>query len=83
MHRICHRKKNHRENRDLGPGQEHAGANAGDQFIPVTTSTCEHTSSMKVLMKFDDVVVQGLEQRFVDMNNMIPSISLLHLGFQS
>jgi len=35
------------------------------QFIPVRTDTSEHTSSMKLLMKFAEVVVQGLEQRFV------------------
>jgi hypothetical protein len=36
---------------------------------------------MKVLMKFDDVVVQGLEQRFVDRNGRMPSIYYFLLGF--
>ena len=43
---------------------------AGNQFIPVRTITSEHTSSMKLLMKFAEVVVQGLEERFVDRKGM-------------
>ena len=36
----------------------------------VSPRTSQHTSSMKVLMKFAEVVVQGLEERFVDRNGM-------------
>jgi hypothetical protein len=31
----------------------------GNQFIPVTTSSSEHTSAMKVLMKFDELGGSG------------------------
>ena len=51
-------------------GLEEQHADAGNQCIPETTSTSEHTSSVKVLMKFAEVVVQGLEERFVDRNGM-------------
>jgi hypothetical protein len=51
-------------------GLEVQHADAGNQFIPETTSTSEHTSSVKVLMKLAEVVVQGLEVRFVDRNGM-------------
>jgi len=51
-------------------GLEEQHADAGNQFIPETTSTSEHTSFVKVFMKFDEVVVQGLEERFVDRNGM-------------
>ena len=37
------------------------------------TNTFEHTSSMEVFMKFAEVVVQGLEQGFVDRNSMASS----------
>ena len=36
----------------------------------VSPRTSQHTSSMKVLMKFAEVVVQRLEERFVDRNGM-------------
>ena len=39
-------------------GLEEQHADAGNQFIPVTTHTSEHTCSMKVLMNFAEVVVQ-------------------------
>ena len=55
----------------IGLGEEHA--DAGNQFIPVRTSTSEHTRSSKLLMTFAEVVVQGLEQRFVD-GNLWPSL---------
>ena len=53
-----------------GLGQEHADAGGGNQFIHVTKSTFQHSRSIKVLMKFAEVVVQGLKERFVDRNGM-------------
>ena len=41
--------------------EEHA--DAGNQFIPVRTSTSEHTSSVKVLMKFAEVVIVELTSK--------------------
>jgi hypothetical protein len=52
-----------------GLGDAHA--DAGNQFIPVTTRSSEHTSSIgRCSVKFAEVVVQGLEQRLVDRNGM-------------
>ena len=52
-----------------GLGDAHA--DAGNQFIPVTTRSSEHTSSIgRCSVKFAEVVMQGLEQRLVDRNGM-------------
>jgi hypothetical protein len=75
---MLRKEKIHYQYRVLG--QEHADAGGGNQFIPVTTSTSQHSSSMKVLMKFA-VVVQGLHERFVDRNGMaLLGVIMLHMS---